>query len=338
VEKKGLAQNLPPADVEFEHNLTSATSVPYEREASSVFATPLRQGLPNASRPALPPPLAREGKGQNQIIAFSDFGYSDVALQWLKGMHALGYDEVVLMATDKKALDRFERAGHRVELSLTSRENLWRTRLEVVQRKLEAGYSVLLTDVDNLFMRYVPFNKMGGARVDAAFMEGTTHPPEVYKVQGFVLCAGMSWWSAASPLALDMVRRIRSAGACGADSVKNCDDQREINRLVLADGFVWTQDEHKQRLGFSAKTGMRIVVWDRDFAWRGRVGSRCPDPSRSWLVAPLAAKNAKAKVAMFAAWKRACPAVARIQPDFSILGTRKGGTTSFHNETTSFHN
>ena len=331
VKMKGPAHHhLPSADVEFEHNLTSATSVPYERNASSVLATPLRQGLSNASRPALPPPVAREGKGQNQIIAFSDFGYSGVALTWSKRMHALGYDEVVLMATDKDAFDRFKRAGHPVELSLTSRGNLWRTRLEVLQRKLEAGFSVLLTDVDNIFMRYVPLNRIGGEGWNAAFMEGSTFPPEVYKVQGFVLCAGMSWWSAASPLALDMVRRIRSAGACGADSVKYCNDQREINRLVLADGFVWTKDQHKQRLGSSAKTGMKIVVWGRDFAWRGRLGSPCPDPSRMWAVHPISAKTSEAKVKSLAAWKKACPVVARIRPDFFILGTRKGGTTSFH--------
>jgi hypothetical protein len=53
--------SLGPAHVQFEHNLTSATSLPYERDASSVFAAPLRQGLSNATRPALPPPLAREG-------------------------------------------------------------------------------------------------------------------------------------------------------------------------------------------------------------------------------------------------------------------------------------
>ena len=114
-----------------------------------------------------------------QIIAFTDSNFVELANRWYETMQSLGYHdhELIIIATDKNAFDYFERLGSNVELTLSSGgADLWRTRLEVLERRLMAGHSVLLADVDNLFYRYVPMSSFESSGVRAAFMKGTTWP------------------------------------------------------------------------------------------------------------------------------------------------------------------
>lgn len=233
-------------------------------------------------------------KTATQIVAFSDRKFMKLAKQWYENMQLLGYNELTIIAIDEPTYNFFQQIGSKVELELISgKSNLWSTRLKVLDRKLAAGHSVLLVDVDNIFFRYVPMSVFESSNVSAAFMKGTTWPLDVYKKQGFVVCAGLSWWSADSQLALNMVRRIRMNSECHEDGA-DCDDQREINRDLLNQKMIWHKtNEYGELQGTSLLSGMNITVWDSNFAWRGKLNGKSHpdfDDDRLWVAHPVAEK------------------------------------------------
>ena len=263
--------------------------------------------------------------GINQIIAFSDMKYQRAASEWYEKTQSLGYTAIRLIATDHEAFEKFVGAGYCAELELTDitdLSKLWRLRLKVLQRKLEGGYNILLSDIDTIFLRNVPLSEIAESGTHVAFMEGTIWPQDVFDSQGFVVCPGMSWWSAETPHALSIVRRLRAKGPCsdleiggrvirekgpGDRAVDHCDDQREINRVLLGSGIAWAVGQNGERKGHSAVTGLNVTVWGSTFAWRGSLRrDSCPNLSRIWVAHPLSDNNAESKERSFIEWRQKC--------------------------------
>jgi hypothetical protein len=202
--------------------------------------------------------------------------------------------------------------------------------------QLKIGYHILMTDVDNIFSSYYDMKNLELSEFDIYHALETKHPEDVFQHQGFVFCGGMGWFRS-SPSAIRYVEAI--VQACG----EACDDQILLNRLVAYKFQVqWDRNRtehsevtihtdetnvtvdrlgnHFHRLvglpikgftGYSTITGARIHVWDRDFAYRGKVDpSVCPKDN--WVSMPFVTvltrgQMAHAKLSMYDQWDNHCP-------------------------------
>ncbi|KAI2493692.1 nucleotide-diphospho-sugar transferase [Fragilaria crotonensis] len=202
--------------------------------------------------------------------------------------------------------------------------------------QLKLGYHILLTDVDNIFTSYYDMGSLEQSEFDVYHALETKHPTDVFDHQGFVFCGGMAWFRSSPPTIRyieEMVRR------CGTE----CDDQVLLNQILAYDlGVKWNRTEaehmeltthtedtnvtlanlgnHWERLvglvtkgftGYSEVMGLKIKVWDRDFAYRGKSDpSVCPE--RNWVSMPFVTVGVRsavvaAKKRTFDVWDEHCP-------------------------------
>ena len=242
-----------------------------------------------------------------EIVTFSDFNYAPLASQWYLGLHALGYREQVILATDEKAYHIFRNKGYNVEIVPADRGRLWETRLEVLKRRIESGSNVLVSDVDILFKRFIPLSYFERTGAHVIFSQGTTWPPGVFRAQGFVVCMGLSWWSG-TKVANDFLSRVLAI----CKNRTRCDDQETVNNLILNDHVIWypSNEMHISKFGFSNLSGILINLLNTDFVWRDKTGATpCPDPQKIWAVHPLAAKVPQEKIKTIELWKEKCGTV-----------------------------
>ncbi|MGK3756876.1 MAG: hypothetical protein ACI8RD_009190, partial [Bacillariaceae sp.] len=182
---------------------------------------------------------------------------------------------------------------------------------------LKNGISILLTDVDNLFHKYINFlddddNNNDNNNNDNDFFkydvihayEGKS-PIEIYDQIGFTINGGMNWLQS-TPSAIKFVQIL--VDACGI----MCDDQIVLNHMIASKDVLDIQwDENQQqrpeiltinehnkgldglvtmsRTGRSLKTNHTIKIWDRDTVFRGEATNMndCPSHDKNWISMPL---------------------------------------------------
>lgn len=90
--------------------------------------------------------------------------------------------------------------------------------------------NILLTDVDNIFVRYVDVSELEQSSFDAFHAyAGTTEafPRYIYRRLGFTICGGMSFLRGGSHGVLEIVEAV--VKQCGCESTLlcscHCDDQ-----------------------------------------------------------------------------------------------------------------
>jgi hypothetical protein len=287
--------------------------------------------------------------GRTKIVAFCNYNYRSVAIKWYNRMTELGYNSHVIVATDQRmagflfnsqklnAYDNMpfryqvlihEPIPHEWMVSMTKTkfdhsvlELLMAVRWKFLQHQLEQGIHVLLTDVDNVFSRYIPLDEeknsvlfatdSNDGIVDVWHAYATKYPRKVYSKLGFVVCSGMSWWRA-SPAAIRFAKIMHKS--CGS----MCDDQRVLNNLLIDDtvlNMTWfrTQEMMNSRIssvtttddrflglptigisGYSSVTGHRAKIWDRDFAFRGPVHPEVCPPD-NWVSMPILEAKSRGK-------------------------------------------
>lgn len=202
--------------------------------------------------------------------------------------------------------------------------------------QLKLGNHILLTDVDNIFTSYYDMNELEESEYDVYHALETKHPTDVFRHQGFVFCGGMAWFRS-SPRTIRYIEEM--VHRCGME----CDDQVLLNQILAYDlGIQWnrTGAEHLQvtththdtnvtidglgnhfdRIvgivtkgftGYSQAIGLKIKVWDRDFAYRGKADpSICP--VHNWVSMPFVtvitrAETMAAKERSFRVWDQHCP-------------------------------
>jgi hypothetical protein len=292
-------------------------------------------------------PFAAAGT-TTKIVAFCDNNYRSVGVKWYERMTRLGYTTHVIIATDLQLKSYLTDKNIRVEVALPEpipakfmhmkkfRQN--RVRLELlfavrwkyllVQLK-EGNHHILLTDVDNIFSRFIDIQKEIETKdltVDVWHAYATKFPAKNFAQLGFTVCGGMSWWRNSRP-AIHFAELIHEK--CGI----LCDDQRVLNNLLLDPGMKmtwhWTPAIQNSRIsnhttiderliglpqlgitGKSNTTGHKTRVWDRDFAYRGLILSKdCP--ISNWVSMPIVTaqsrtKNWIAKLESFDIWDKAC--------------------------------
>jgi len=174
------------------------------------------------------------------------------------------------------------------------REAMFALRWRYILHQLQQGYSIVLTDVDNIFNRYVPLTDFQTHDVIHAYE--TYYPLDVFEARGFVVCGGMTWFHA-NPRTIDFVQRV--VNKCG----KYCDDQIIVNQMILNDLQIqWDSTDHlpppelrknhstvneKEMTGTSVATGHSVKIWPRHFAYREFMPTKPSEcPPNNWVAMP----------------------------------------------------
>jgi hypothetical protein len=200
-------------------------------------------------------------------------------------------------------------------------------RVKLARDMVKNGTHIMLTDVDNVFSRYV--NPVGFVEegYDVYHAYEMRYPKIKFRRHGFVVCGGHHFFrsSEATMRYLDM-----AVNDCG----DKCDDQQMFNHLFSKLDIGWDgghppshpgairvvsheADEMNNGLlvesatGRSRLTNHTIKIWDRDFAWRlsGGIPDLCPSKN-NWLGMPSMnggkTDKIQAKLAMFDLWDDYC--------------------------------
>jgi Nucleotide-diphospho-sugar transferase len=199
--------------------------------------------------------------------------------------------------------------------------------------QLKLGNHILLTDVDNIFSSYYSMTELERSEYDVYHALETRHPEDVWNYQGFVFCGGMGWFRS-SPRTIRFIDEM--VLQCGSE----CDDQELLNMIIAYELKVsWnrTGDDrtpetnetnarvprlgyHFKRLaglvtkgftGYSVATGVKIKVWDRDFAYRGK-NDPLICPQQNWVSMPFVifydrSHAPRRKFKSYDLWDKTCP-------------------------------
>jgi hypothetical protein len=333
--------------------VSSSSSSPPTKKKTVVFNTPPLLSASNQQSNIMM-------IGETKIVAFCNFNYRSVGVTWYKRMTRLGYESHVIVATDLQMVQFLQtRTDFRYEVmvhepmpdSYRSKpmpkqdhavlELLMAVRWKFLLQQLEQGVHVLLTDIDNIFTRYIDIDTVianhhndhhdhqdPSMDVDVWHAYATKYPRKSFAQQGFVVCSGMSWWRA-SPAAIRFGRLMHET--CGS----LCDDQRVLNNLLagpkLNMTWDWTPTIQASRLtnattqdprfvglptigisGRSSITGHTAEVWDREFAFRGPLQpDPCPNNNINWVSMPVLETKSRgkqwmAKLESFQIWDQHC--------------------------------
>lgn len=262
-------------------------------------------------------------KKPTKILGFADNNYREYAVRWYHHLAALGYTEQVVVAVDNETSEFFQ------NLSTTTRGVKWEIlpyppgigrkydergyRRQIFGRRwtytfeqLRQGYSILLTDVDNVFLRYLAMKEFEDIDVDVFHAYSTSYPEYVFKDMGFTVCGGMSWLRS-TPSVINFVGTLVNKCKCrdlvGTTSVPEkvcrncmCDDQVVLNEMLWKGKHKGgpkklskpksNQDYPWEGMtGVSNKTKHRIAIWDRNLAYRAVMPDKCPPGN--WVAMPL---------------------------------------------------
>ena len=156
-------------------------------------------------------------------------------------------------------------------------------RLTFTRDLLMNGTHVLVTDVDNIFSRYVPLYGFLEQGYDAFHSYEMRYPTDIHEESGFVICSGHQFLRS-SPGSLRFIDLV--VQKC---KYSKCDDQIVYNIVFSRDLKIkWNgieKPDHERALrinatgenanllvesvsGTSTVTNHTIKIWDRDFAWR----------------------------------------------------------------------
>ncbi|KAL7516552.1 hypothetical protein ACHAWX_001554 [Stephanocyclus meneghinianus] len=266
-----------------------------------------------------------------KIVAITDISYAGIALHWHRRLIELGYskEEAIVVAADDATLDYFHQhpdikvepilhpqssgwpVANEASRRQTRRRRIFASRWIYVLHQLKNGYSVLLTDADNIFVRYMNMSEMEDSPYDVFHAYCYNFPVEFLSM-GFVVCGGMMWLRGSTDGGVDRdgaaLRYVESIlKDCGWDGIEYstgidvfdgsfnashidpapirsgaafCDDQYIINLKFFSDSllYVWdnstrpTHDFWKgEAKGRSYSTGHSFKIWDVDTAYRGPV-------------------------------------------------------------------
>lgn len=207
---------------------------------------------------------------------------------------------------------------------------LFSLRLQFTLESLRNGTHVLVTDLDNIFNRYVPLRGILEEGYDVYHSYEMKYPQHIFDRHGFVVCAGHQFIRA-SAASIQYLNKV--LGDCFEES--NCDDQIQYNNVLLETmNMTWDRkpsrkdskrisseiDENDgllvEGLSGQSESGLKVKVWDRDFAWRlsADIPDKCPSKN-NWLSMPAKVDYLEQterlnmvgrKIEMFHIWNQIC--------------------------------
>ena len=175
------------------------------------------------------------------VVVFANSEYQTVLDRWLDAIEPLGVRNYVVVALDQTLWEEMARR----EIAVLYRpcpanlESLWVHRTDVLLELLEAGYNLVHSDADALWLKNPLDDFIYDKGHDLIFSPGTYWPPEVHSEWGFVLCCGF-FYAQCNAQTLAFFTELAQAVRIDRD------DQICVNRLLLERGLSWeSQDSYE---------------------------------------------------------------------------------------------
>jgi len=297
------------------------------------------QSVNNSDSPASSATTS-SSKNKIKMVAFTDSKFVLLARMWHDRMTDLGYQEQVIIATDRTTYEALSREGYNVELWEVDAvvnpdevgvvqdskllRSLWLRRLEYLLEQALVNNSILLTDLDVIYSRHVPLERFENSEYDIFHALGKKNPNRIHYPEDmfpFVINAGLSYFKANSRTAQMLREIVNRCTNLTADSVSlsqtdfnHCDDQYEMNYYYANHAKFEVRDDtgygNEARVGYVAQTGLKVLLWPRHFTWRDnmpRPGKKKKCPRSGWWTAmPVIRSDVRKKQCMFVIWKDVC--------------------------------
>ncbi|GFH46293.1 hypothetical protein CTEN210_02767 [Chaetoceros tenuissimus] len=243
-----------------------------------------------------------------KIVAFTSVDFLPMAKHWYNRLTELGYTTHVLVLIDEQSIQEFTAINqdntdeyYRFEIQLVEKgtkrkdmvQSLWYHRILYCVQQLKLGTSLLVSDTDVVFQRYIPIEELSHENYDVMLAEALMFPKHVFEQQGFVFCGCLTFLKATKATLTVWERLLEQCDG----GTKRCDDQVEMN-VLLAESMEW---DSEKALANKAKDGLvqdeftgrsKVVpdfkanVWDRDFAWRGPLDTDVCPTENNWVSMP----------------------------------------------------
>lgn len=178
--------------------------------------------------------LEQQAKDNTVIIVFANNAYRKVLDNWLIGIKRLGIENILVFALDVtlgKYLDDSGVANFVINIE-SELGALWIKRVEIIMDILEAGYHVVHSDADAVWLKNPVQQYFTHSPYDMIFSQGTYWPPDVHEKWGFVLCCGLFYIKSCEQT-LWVLRAIHES------TLKTRDDQIACNRIIRDLGVKW---------------------------------------------------------------------------------------------------
>ena len=139
------------------------------------------------------------------IVGFSDETYLPVAKIWYDQLTRLGYSNHLIVALNSATYQLLRNENNNTTdlgdlfsnyrtiwnrskmdiISLNKLANIWRARFNVLYALVRAGFNVIVSDIDAVWVRYFELDEYLGEEFDTFHSYATTHPIDIYWVLGF---------------------------------------------------------------------------------------------------------------------------------------------------------
>lgn len=274
---------------------------------------------------SLPPATRRTTK----IVTITDFNYAHVALHWHQRLISVGYppSQVVVVAADDETLSYFNKINSndnktsiQVEPMLhpsspgwpisnssiplqKRRRRIFASRWIYVLHQLKLGHSILMSDADNIFVRYVDTATFEKSDTDVIHAYCWNFPVRFLSM-GFIVCGGTMWLRGDGGVNGPAVKYVESIlEQCKWDGLSKlrevdytnhsihqlpnltttaalCDDQQVMNSKFFSNtlNYIWDNNTRPnegfwkaEASGKSLVTGHKFKFLDVDTAYRGPV-------------------------------------------------------------------
>ena len=168
-------------------------------------------------------------------------GFVDVERNFIRLMElnsAFTRQNMYLMCLDTASVESFASLGIRCvpldTLQLSSEQDIWRTRVRVVSCLVVAGYDVIMSDADALWLSDpMEYMALPPHRNSSVVASRGNYPHNLEKSWGATICMGFVLFRATGPamhIFLDKMKRL---------VLKTGDDQISANRAALELGISW---------------------------------------------------------------------------------------------------
>jgi hypothetical protein len=191
--------------------------------------------------------LEQQAEKNTIIIVFANDAYRKVLDNWLVGMHRLGLDNLLIFALDTDIGRHLDDLGV-ANLVIDVEPNLgalWIRRMEIVMEVLEAGYDVIHSDADAVWLKNPVQRYFTNPPYDMIFSQGTYWPLDVHEQWGFVLCCGLFYIKSTESTLFALRAMYRQV-------LGTRDDQIACNRVLRDLGVKWEIAE-EYRLEFNGR-------------------------------------------------------------------------------------
>jgi len=211
-------------------------------------------------------------KGRPVIIAFADYQYVDLALNWLKSTENVGVQNLVTIALDEKLYKTLaERMLVNVILfSCYNRSSglglVWKIRVIVISSLLDEGYDIIHSDLDAIWLKkLIPEYLNTHSGLDLIVSQGTDFPIKALNQWGLVVCFGFFLIRSN-----ERTKKLFKAIVCR--TLLTGDDQQSLNETLMQRNMIW---DFETRYKAFLKNGRSFSFSDQIIQGRGdsiRVG------------------------------------------------------------------